>query len=772
MLLSYNWLKELLPELTGSPAEIAETLTLHSFEVGISGRIHIDDKVTVARIEAIDPHPNADRLRLVTITDDTNKTQVVCGARNISVGDIVPFSPVGTKLTDEDGQAIILKEAKIRGVASPGMLNSPRELGLGESHAGIYLLPADTPVGSRLNEHIPDDTILDADITPNRAHDCLSHVGVARELAALLNLSWHQAEASLPSSKPLEDWSLTIADPQQAPRYFGAVLTNITVQPSPLWLQTKLIAAGVRPINNVVDVTNYVMLATGNPIHAFDAAKLPGKNIGVRLAKSGEGVTTLNGKSQTLTDQNLIITSDDKPVAVAGVIGCADSEVDDNTKEIFLEIANFKPFTIQLSATALKIITESSRRFSRGLTPELINQAGHLALQLLKNLAGAELIGFNDHYPRQTTPPTIDFNPARVSAVAGADITVSQSQEILTRLGCRVNSAGDSWQVTVPSERLDLQGEHDLVEEVIRVVGLNKIPSAKLISSDAQPLADRVILREFIRDELVAAGFTETYNYSFEDDRLARLTNFTMDKPLTITNPIAPDQSHLRQSLLPRLVGHLIVNKAQLRRKKSEFTGALFEVGKIFTAGDGGPVAGVNEQEQIAGVCLEAVNVRETLTDILNKLDVSDHILTMGEINQTALANIKLELPVIFFTIDFDKLVLNATLPADYQPFLDKKPIKYEAPDPYPAAYRDLSLLVEPRVSAELVQEIIEREGGEVVADVDLFDEFTGPDNAKSLAFHITYQSSDKTLSGDEVSIIHNKIIIALQEELSAVMRD
>jgi len=632
MKLSYNWLQELLPDFKKTPAEVAEVLTLHSFETVVSHEIKIDPRVTVAQITKLEPHPNADRLKLATINNGSEEITVVCGAPNIAVGQLVPFSPPGTALKDEEGHVFVLKETKIRGVLSPGMLNSPRELGLGDWHGGIWILPEEVGVGQKLADLIPADVILETDITPNRAHDCLSYLGVARELAALLDLKVNEPKSlPLPKAGVGEGaWQITIANPDLSPRYAGAALENLTVKPAPLSIQVRLLISGTRPINNLVDITNYVLYELGQPSHLFDADRLPGSAIGTRLAQAGEELADLDEITHQLTGKELVITSDDKPVALAGIMGGLHSGVAPTTTRGFLEVANFSPPLIQATSLALNTRTESSVRFAKGLSPELVAIAQSRCLGLLQEHAGAQIAQIIDNYPKPQAIPTINFHPARVSQVAGLEISEQQSLKSLQKLRCNISPPYEggvvaqrprgSYSITPPSDRLDLTGEHDLIEEVVRLAGLENItsispPQVRGGSRGGENLPENVKTRETLRDALVQAGFVEVYNYSFETSAIADPLGLIDEKSLEITNPIAPEQKYLRQSLIPRLLENLVTNKAEIRKKQSKYPKAIFEITSVFKKGNGGQVPGVIEKIHLAGVTLDhtATEIKEIL---------------------------------------------------------------------------------------------------------------------------------------------------------------
>ncbi|MEK7556583.1 MAG: phenylalanine--tRNA ligase subunit beta, partial [Patescibacteria group bacterium] len=493
-------MKSLVPDLTLTPRELAELLTKHSFETVVGQEYGIPAGVKTVRITKLEKHPDADRLRLATITDGQQEITVVCGAPNIKVGQVVPYSPPGIELKDEKGASFVVKEAKIRGVASPGMLNSLRELGLHQDQIGIWILPDDTALGRELAQLVPYDTLLEADVTLNRAHDCLCHIGIAHEVAALLRLP---ASDPATSTSPITEeiipgWVIEIEAERACPRYFGALIENLVVAPSPLWMQARVLAAGGKPINNLVDITNYVTFEYGNPVHLFDQRLLPGKRITIRSAAQREKLVLLDDTEQELFPEDLLIAASGKPIALAGIMGGKQSGVGEATTRGFLEVANFNAYTIQETARRLGLRTEASTRFSKGLDPNLVSTAAWRCLTLLTELAQGEAIGVTEAYPKPFSPRVIPFNPARVGSVAGSDIfNEKDSEKILTHLGCTVDTSsglqptspsqgevplltkerpthgesGEVWQIMAPTVRLDLEGEHDLIEEVIRGTG-------------------------------------------------------------------------------------------------------------------------------------------------------------------------------------------------------------------------------------------------------------------------------------------------------------
>ncbi len=803
MKISYNWLKDFLPDLAASPEEVAEALTMHAYETQIHTRWAIDPGVRVVSITKIEPHPNADRLRLATVTDGHAEIRVVCGAPNISVGDVVPYSLPGTKVLDAEGSVFTLKEATIRGEKSPGMLNSPRELGIGDSHSGILLLPPDTPLGSALIDHLPNDTILEADITPNRAHDSLSHRGVAREVAALLRLTLkEQPHVTLPAPQNhVEGFTLDIEHSQGVPRYMGLVMReaqNNSV--TPLWIQRRLLAMGVHSISPLVDITNFVMFEVGNPSHVFDVANLPDKIIGVRQVEGGS-MLFIDQQTRKIPSNSLAITSGDGPIALAGIMGGAKTQVGRDTAAVFLEIANFHAYTIQKTAAALNLRTEASSRFAKGLDPNLVQEAAARAVYLMQQITGAKLAGVLDAYPSPRLAPCIHFSPERVSVLAGTHIPTTEAKDILRRLRCRVDDTSIPWLIYPSTDRLDIAEERDVIEEIVRMYGLEKIPATPLLPKAPQPFLASLYWPEVIRTLLVQLGCTETYAYTFEPQMYASYLHMADAEHLEVTNPVAPELARLRQSLLPGLLAHVAVNKEEFHRGRRRMERALFEIGAIMKPGPGSRVPGVIEERHVASVLVGSSKSSQELVDaILERMSIEGvsyektpwpwakeaclikHAgVTIGitaELSPTLLKKIKYRLPVVLFELNTEALVKHAKdeqhIPTALKD-LAKQPspaAQYEEFSRYPSVLRDISLLVENDVPPDQVQEIIERVGGKLVANTELFDEYQPSDDAqKGLAFHIEYQAADHTLTDEEVNQLHGHIILALESEINAEIR-
>lgn len=622
---------------------------------------------------------------------------------------------------------------------------------------------------------------LEADITPNRAHDALSHLGVAREIAALFGLTAQDPpRASLPAAQQeVEDFTIAIDNASHTPRYLNVLLQSANNNmPSPHWLKTRLDAAGVRPVNTVVDITNYVLLETGQPSHAFDADRLPGKTMNVREAAPNERLTLLPGKTIIVPSSGLLVTSGDIPVALAGIMGAARAEVTVQTRTLLLEVANFHSFTIRQTADALNLRTEAGARFGRGLSPVQVAPAAARLVYLLQAIVGAQVVGVTDYYPRPARPNVISFNPASVAAVAGVSITSRQIRQVLSSLRMRVNDTATPWQITPPAERLDLTCEHDLVEEVIRLHGLNNIPAQALsapVSYPSQPAA--ALWRAILRNLLVTRGLTETYNVPFAPSSL--VAQHAGDaQPIALSNPLDPEQRNLRTGLLPSLMANLRTNKDDFHRQFSTQTKALFEIGHVYQRGQG-LVPGIREEEHLAAVLVgEADDATDLIAAIYSAFSLAqdgDDIIWAGPLSEADRDSLKYRVPLAALEINLDRLYKRAGHPPFKAPTLDSLAQASPAPryrefSRYPGTLRDISFVVASDQTAEQAQTVIERAGAPLLAAVELFDQFNQAGKT-SLAFHLEYQALDRTLTSAEVNTAHQRIAKALQTKIKAHIR-
>ena len=587
---SLKWLRDYV-DIKLTVGELAERLNMAGLEVkGILTTGGTWDNVVIGEVTALNPHPNADRLKLATVNLGTEQVTTVCGAPNISLGQRVTFAHIGARLIDpHTGEAIVLKPAKIRGVASEGMVCSEKELGISESHEGILVLPPEAPIGLPLGAYL-GDVVLDSDITPNRP-DCLSIIGIAREIAALTGeplrlpkIHYEETEESIDSFA-----SVDTVDPDLCPRYCASLIIGIKIAPSPSWLQQRLNSCGMRPINNVVDVTNYVMLEYGQPLHAFDYHKLKGRQIIVRRAGNGETITTLDGSKRTLNPDILVIADKEEAVAVAGIMGGLDSEVTDKTDTILLESANFNQAAIRRGCSHLQFQSEASLRFDKGLNSGLPLLPLKRATQLLLELAGGRAAkGIIDVYPGKPKPKPISLTAREVKRLSGLKVNIEEILKVLKALGfeCQEGDSGLQISVSVPHWRSDVKCSADLVEEVVRIIGYEKIPITRLGSplpqqkSRLSPSAQQSNLKEKLRNILTGFGFQEILTYPLVSlEKLQKLSPKLELKipPLKVANPMTKEQEYLRTSLRTGLLAALAHNQ-----KFEEAGIRLFEIGKVF----------------------------------------------------------------------------------------------------------------------------------------------------------------------------------------------
>ena len=584
MLLSIKWLTEMTP-YSGSIDELAHLLTMLGLEVEeIQKPFACLEDYVLGRVVSCQPHPNADKLRVCSVDMGASSPEsIVCGAQNVARGHLVPVAPVGSTLPE--GQRI--EEVRIRGELSAGMILSEREMGLGEDHSGIMTLDSELPPGTPLTQALDLDTLVfDLGITPNRA-DCLSVLGVAREVAAVCNLPLHMpgielSEAEESSRNLLQ---VEIDDPQLCPLYQARLLEEVTLGQSPRWLRYRLISMGVRPINNIVDVTNYVMLEMGQPLHAFDRTRLQGGLIRVALARPQERMTTLDGQERRLSPDDLLIWDAEKPVAMAGVMGGANSEITSTSSSLVLESAVFDPATIRSTSRRMGLSSESSYRFERGVDHLGSGLALDRAAALIHSLAGGRILRDQVRAePRPWQKTALSFRPHKARSLLALDVDDVWCAKTLRNLGCMVHPAEPAWQVTPPSFRLDLCREVDLFEEIGRVYGLEAIPTTlprinKPLHPAATPEADRAQYAFVRRIKAWAQGLglTEVINYSFVGAKDLDRLHLPQEEWVAVHNPLSADQNTMRTALTPGLMRSLRTNVDQ-----GTVSCRLFEIARIF----------------------------------------------------------------------------------------------------------------------------------------------------------------------------------------------
>jgi len=800
MKVSLKWLKEYV-DITLPVNDLVNRLTMAGMEVSEIQAVGDSwERIVIGQIIAINPHPNADRLCLATVDLGTEQQTIVTGAPNLKVGDKVPFAHIGAKLIDgHSGQAFRLKSAKLRGVESNGMVCSEKELNISDNHEGIMVLPSDAPIGIPLSDYL-GDIIFNLEITPNRA-DCLSVIGIAREVSALTGQGFHSAEVIYEETTlPIEQQvSVEIAAPELCPRYCASLITGVKLASSPGWMQQRLLACGMRPINNIVDITNYVMLEHGQPLHAFDYDQIRGKRIIVRRAYNDETIVTLDGVERNLSEDMLVIADEKRAVAIAGIMGGIDSEVSEQTTSILLESANFNPASNHHTSSSLHMMSEASLRFGRGISPELTLPALKRATQLIAELAGGTVAkGIIDVYPIRLKQDPILLSTNRTSSLLGVDLTIDQITGALSSLGfeCQRTGSISEVRVTTPYWRMDIHLPVDLIEEVARIIGYDLIPmtmlSEPLPEHSTEPL---VGLKQEIARSLACYGFQEIITYSLISlemlNKLSPQHHEHKPMPIRLANPMSAEQEYLRPNLRANLLTALVEN-----RKHEEGGIRLFELGRIYLSRAGnlpderevvcGLLSGARSEKSWLGGdgLIDFYDVKGVVEGLLDRLgleasfeeclDESLHpgkqaavvikgnkVGVLGELHPHVSRAFEIYEPVYLFELDITSLSPLITTHKVYQPI-----------PRFPSVTRDIAIVLDAGVSHAKVQDIIA--SFPLVEQVTIFDVYAGeqvPQGKKSLAYRITFLSPDHTLTDEEVNKVQEQIISKLSNEFGATLR-
>lgn len=800
MKISLKWLKDYI-DFELSPEELADRLTMTGLEVEDVQYVRKGiESVTVARITGMAPHPDADKLSLCEVTDGENSYHIVCGASNMKAGDKVALAPIGTELPPgpKFPEGLKIKKAKIRGQVSEGMLCAENELGLGEESDGIMILPEFAREGGRLIDELGlNDVVMEIAITPNRP-DCLSFVGVAREIAANTG-----SEVKYPEIQLQEDGtsvnelaSVKVHDSVRCPRYSCRVITGLRVGPSPKWLKTKLEACGIRSINNVVDVTNFVLLELGQPLHAFDYDLLEGRKIVVRTAEDGERITTLDGVERTLAAEDLLICDGQKPVALAGVMGGADTEVSERTVSILLESAYFSPDAVRKTSRRTGLGSESSYRFERGVDPNGVVYALDRAAALIRKLAGGELAaGAIDVYPEKIEHATVSLSRKRLTSIIGIDIKSEDILSITKGLGFETVSSSDNvFSFSVPTYRFDITREIDLIEEIARLYGYDKVPvtlPSAIMKTDTKSTS--VYVREKFRDIMISNGFFEAINYSFEDEKL--LKNFNDSSTLDILNPLTSDASSMRTSLLPGLVKNAVMN---LNHQATEVR--LFEIGNVYIPRESGqlPLEILKFASVAAGRKLPEIWSQSDFDyfDLKNILEIVFSSLSLNRLSYTSKFDARYLHPGKSAAIKSagktlgvigelhpalaDRLEASRQLivcEIDLREVLSvtgDRSRKFSPLPKYPSVRRDISLIVDEKVTAASLLDEIADMGIKLIEDAVVFDVFSGGSlepGKKSMAVSLQLRAENKTLTDEEINKVQEKALKKLGLSLGAELR-
>lgn len=805
MRVSYNWLKQYV-DIDITPTELADKLTMAGLEVaGVEYLAEGIEKVVVGRILKVEPHPNADKLVVCTVDAGSygNDLQIITGAPNVAPGQLVPVAVVGAVLPGD----FRIKKANFRGLPSYGMLCSAEELKLNPSllnpkdREGIMILGEDAEPGMSVTGYLGlEDYVLEIELTPNRA-DCLSIINVAREVAAITGgelhlpaLDLNRLDGSLPCSVNIDAEDL-------CSRYIALMIENIKLGPSPRWMQQRLVAGGMRPINNVVDVTNYVMLETGQPLHAFDYDTLQGGKIIVRRANPDEIIVSLDGVTRQLDPDMLVITDQNRAVAIAGVMGGLETEITEATRTVLLESAHFDSMSVRKTSRKLGLRSEASSRFEKGVNRDGCLFAALRAIQLMEEIgAGSAAIGKVDVYPDPWVAPKITLRTRRTNQILGTNLTTADIKKLIRKLNFTLVEE-DEERVTylIPSYRQDITREIDLIEEVARLYGYNNIPvtmpKSEMSPEQKSPLQS---LEDDVKNIATGLGLTEVVTYSFISPSSWNKLNLPETHPwrttVKIANPLSEDQSVMRTSLLP---GLLSTAERNFSRRQNNL--AIFEVGKIFFPGNeplpeerlhlailisGQLNSGWKWQAQEFDFFYLKGMVEHLLHSIIGDearfKPVADHpVLHPGRaaevVYQESLIGALGELhPDVQENYDFSQRVYVAYMDLEKLCALGRKTIRFEQIPKFPSTERHMAVLLPEQVSSDKIGYIIREIGGNLVSGYELFDVYRGPqvpDGWKSLAYGITYQHPERTLTDEEVNELHEKIKEAIKEQLGAEFR-
>jgi phenylalanyl-tRNA synthetase beta chain len=802
MYLSINWLRDFIAQEI-PVQDLADRLTMSGIEVEEIISCGSEwDNVVVGEILEINRHPNAEKLQLARVKTGEKILPIVCGAPNIAVGQHIALAVEGASLPG----GMTIKKSKIRGEVSEGMICSEPELGLGSDHSGIMVLPPDAPVGMPLAQYLKlSDIVLNLGITPNRA-DCLSVVGLAREIAAIFDIPFQLPQYTFEETGDAIETrvAVEIADPDLCPRYTARLVTGLTVKPSPLWMQRRLVNCGIRAINNLVDITNYILLEWGQPLHAFDFSFLQDGKIIVRKAARGEKFSTLDAIERELPDSTIMICDGRQPVAIGGIMGGENSGVLPTTATVLIESAYFMPLSIARTSRALNLKTEASLRFEKGIDPDGMLPSLHRAAQLMAELGGGSIAqGYIDAYPRTLAAPRpVRLSVKKANAVTGLSLSQHDVQSVLKRLQIATQAPdADTLLATAPGYRYDINEPIDLIEEIARITGYDRIPvTYPRAALSGNPENRSLKLDSIIRDLMIARGFFEVINYSFcAPEHIAGMHFPARDErsaPLPILNPLASSQSVMRTSIVPSLLLNLQEN---INNKSS--TIKLFELSRVFIPEGGaqqpreprrlaGLMAGMQQGEgwNLQKNTVDFYDIKAALEALLERLRLQDlrfiqdgrepylhpgkmlsimagdHCIgSLGEAHPDVLEHFDIKVPAYIFELDVNLLSRLWTDCLHFTPFSRQ-----------PAILRDIALILDEAIPAEKLFAAIAGFDNKLIAETAVFDSFRGaalPPGKKSLAFRLKFQSNERTLTDAEVNKIHDRLVAHLVKQTGAELR-
>jgi phenylalanyl-tRNA synthetase beta chain len=806
MKISYNWIKQFI-KIDWQSEETAALLTDLGLEVEVVEKYQSVkgglDGIVVGHVLTCVPHPDADRLKITTVDlGDGIPVQIVCGASNVAAGQKVPVATIGTVLYDKDGESFTIKKGKIRGQESHGMICAEDEIGLGTSHDGIMVLDESLQPGTTAATvfKIENDEVFEIGLTPNRA-DAMSHLGTARDLRAGMLQSGVNVELITPSvskfrvDKRTLKIDIDVKESKLVPRYCGVTISGISVKPSPAWLQNRLKAIGLNPKNNIVDVTNYVLHELGQPLHAFDAAKISGKVI-VKTVPSGTKFTTLDDVERSLHEEDIMICDENGPLCIAGVFGGKESGVSESTNSIFLESAYFNPVSIRKTAKRHQLNTDASFRFERGIDPSITEYALKRAALLIQEVAGGEITSdIIDVYPKKVEDFSVFLNFKKVAKIIGQEIPKDTIKKILVSLDIKVNSVTDSGLgLTIPAYRVDVQREIDVIEEILRVYGYNNIKFSNKVNATManSPRTEDYKIQNVVANQLNSQGFHEMMANSLTTANYIQLSEMLKDEHnVTMLNPLSSDLATMRQSLLFSGLEAISYN---INRKNTDLK--LFEFGKtyhnypsgyeekkhltLFLTGNRNQETWTSAQKPTdfflfkgyVNAVLERLGIQKSqnrplTSDVFSEgIAVSlgkDTLVEIGVVKKSILKHFGIKQEVFFADFNWAailKLVSNK--------------IKFAEIPKYPEVRRDLALLIDQAVTYESIYTIAKQTEKSLLKNIDLFDVYEGqnlPEGKKSYALSFSIQDSSKTLTDEQIDKIMNKLQKNFETELGAVLR-
>ncbi len=790
MIVSLDWLNDFV-EIQESPGELSDILSNVGLEAEIVDMPTSIPGVIICKVESAEKHPDADKLKVCKVNDGKKIHKVVCGASNIDSGQTIAFATIGTILPGN----IKIKKANIRGVESSGMICSERELRISDEHEGIMVLPNDLVAGDDFMKSYGYKFLsIELDITPNRP-DAFSHLGVARDIACVKNRIFNPLSIKENKIDSEFEINITMENHDDCPRYIGAVFSNIKVGPSPQWLVDRLKSVGQRSINNIVDISNFVLMEIGHPTHIFDYDKLKNKEIHVRRAKKGETLTTLDELNHKLDTRNLLITDGKSPIALAGVMGGKETAVSSSTSTILIESAYFNPVTIRKSAKSLFISTDASKRYERGADPNGCHIGFWRVISLLREIAGGDFISsINDFYPKVIKQKIVNLSKSELDSVLGISINKEKINKIFTNLGFETTFKNNIWKCKIPLYRPDITRSVDLIEEVARINGYNSIPSDLTLQgpfrfNDIDP--EKYLNK--LRQNIVSYGFHQIYTNSLQSNFEASLSGKI---PIKMINPLSVDMSTLRTSLLPGLL-----KASNLNIKHGTKDLRIFELGHVHTKENEG-LEGVKEHKYISGLImgeLENVSVHSKgtkedlfslkgiLTSLfINKLKMRLELLdgdfhefeysktiminrqtvgAMGKISETLIDSLGLDIDDIYgFEINLEPIKSMLNTQRVFRPIV-----------PYPKVYRDINLVMPKNQEVGDLINSFHKQGKKLLANakpVNIFiDEDSIGSDLKSVTFTMEFQSSSKTLEDKDVNPVIDEIIRVAEKDFFAKLR-